>query len=278
MWPLWLTLTLVSGAASLVFNYFNRRTLGRGGDSTVYAWFFELCRLLFFLALIPFDYHLVINFNNLAILAALGLSELVGVYYYMKMHAHAELSISSILSRLRVILVPIAAFLFLGERLAPTQYLGIAIIFTGCLAVSVNGQVRGTKGLSYALAFIVANTFSNIFLKQATSFASTPIVTATFSLFPALLIPLLMQNVRTRLPTLRPMLRPILAAAFFNIITMYGLVSAYRLAPAGQVNSVFQGTTIFAVIIGIVFLREKNNIPLKLTGALLTTLGIILLV
>lgn len=274
----WLFFVVVAGLSSIVFNFFNRSILTRHPDSTIYAWLFEVIRLVFFLLLIPFDYRFSFTPFSLLVLLALGLSELFGVYLYMKMHAHTELSISSILSLLRVILVPLFAFIFLGERLTTLQYLGTSIIFAGCLVVSVNGEIRHSRGIKYAYGFVLINTLSNVLLKLATIYASTPIVSAAFSLPAAILIPVLMHRTNARLPTLKNIWRPTFIATFFNILTMYAIVSAYQLAPAGQVNSVFQGITVFAVLIGIIFLNERKHLALKLFGAALTSIGILLLV
>lgn len=274
----WLLFAALGALGSIIFNYFNRYVLRSGADSTVYAWLFELIRSIFFLAAIPFGSFVIHSWSTYLLLLALGLTELLGVYLYMKMHAHTELSVSVTIQRLKVILVPLAAFFFLAERLTSTQYLGIIIIFLGCLAVAGSGNIRKTKGLWYTLGFVFVNTASNLLLKASTSHASTAIVTAAFSLPAAALIPFLMKSTKLRLPTAKNILKPTLLASAFNILTMYGVVSAYRLAPAGLVSGTFQGISTLSVLVGIVFLNERKHIPLKLTGAALTTIGIILLV
>jgi drug/metabolite transporter (DMT)-like permease len=275
----WLFLAIIAGISSVLFNTLNRGTLKAGHDSTVYAWLFELIRFLFFALLIPFDHFLVCGPRTTLILISLGFSELVGVYLYMKMHASAELSISSILSRLRVLLIPFFAFIFLGERLSMAQYLGIVTIFVGCMTILGMKHVRSAKGIWYALGFVIVNTISTLLLKSASTIASTSIVTAAFSFPAAVLIPVIMRDSLTRIRfTTGPILKSTLLAAGFNIITMYTLVKAYALASAGQVNSVFQGVTALAVVVGILFFHEHDHKLLKILGAILTTIGIILLV
>ncbi len=275
----WLILAIISGISSVIFNTLNRGTLKNGHDSTVYSWLFETIRFLFFFALIPFDSFLICSWGSTAILILLGFSELAGVYLYMKMHAATELSVSSILSRLRVILVPIIAFIFIGERLTLLQYVGVTTIFAGCLVVAGMKHIRGTKGIWYALGFVIVNSVSNVILKSASGIASTSIVTAAFSFPSVVLIPVIMKSARVRIRfTFRPILKSTLLASLFNVITMYTMVLAYKLATAGQVNSVFQGVTSLSVIVGIFFLNERDHKWLKLVGAALTTVGILLLV
>ncbi len=279
MFQNWLVLAIVAGVSSVFFNAANRQALKNGEDSTVYAWIFELIRFIFFASLIPFNYFLICSARTTTTLILLGFSELAGVYLYMKMHSHTELSISSILSRLRVLLVPMFAFVFLGERLTTLQYIGIITIFTGCLVVVGMKNIRNTKGIWYALAFVIVNTLSTLLLKSASSVASTAIVSAAFSFPAAALIPLIMKSPRKRIAFSTSILfKPTLLAAAFNIITMYALVTSYQLAPAGQVNGVFQGATTLSVVFGIIFLNERDHKLLKIIGAALTTAGIILLV
>lgn len=275
----WLVLTVISGLSSVVFNTLNRDTLKNGHDSTVYSWLFEVIRFLFFAALIPFDYYLVCSSKNTFLLIALGFSELIAIYLYMKMHASAELSVSSVLSRLRVVLVPMFAFIFLGERLSSLQYLGVTAIFIGCLVVAGMKHLRGTKGVWYAIGFVLVNTISTVILKYVSNIASVPIVSAAFSFPAAVLIPIIMQSARSRIQlNLKLIFQPTLLAAIFNILTMYTLIMAYQSAPVGQVNTLFQAVTSLAVVAGIFILNERDHKWLKLLGAALTTIGVILLV
>lgn len=275
----WLILTIISGLSSVIFNTLNRETLKKGHDSTVYSWLFEVIRFLFFAALIPFDHYLVCSSQNTLILIALGFTELIAIYLYMKMHAHTELSISSIIVRLRVILVPLVAFIFLGERLSTLQYFGVTAVFAGCLVVTGMKHIRSTKGVWYALGFVLVNSVSNVLMKYASGIASVSIVSAAFSFPSAVLIPVIMQSAHSRIHLhFKPIFKQTLLAAGFNIVTMFTMVMAYRTSSVSQVNSVFQAITSLAVVVGIFALNERDHKWLKLLGAALTTLGIILLV
>jgi len=59
---------------------------------------------------------------------------------------------------------------------------------------------------------------------------------------------------------------------------MFVLVSALRLAPTGQVIGIFQGIAMLTVASGVIFLHERDHLWRKLAAALVTTIGIILLV
>lgn len=174
--PTWAILAIVAGIFSNILNFFSRFILKEGGDSTVWAWTFEFLRFAFFLPFVFFDYHLTLSFKAITILLFVGLTEFISVYLYMKMHKYSHLSISSILSRTRLIWVPVIAFLFFGERLTGLEYVGIALLFLGLSVVVAPHKLFVDKGAIYAnaAAFIIA--INTILLKQATPFASTPVI------------------------------------------------------------------------------------------------------
>lgn len=275
----WLILVIISGLSSNFFNTILRRTLRDGRDSTAYAWWFELFRLIFFVFLLPWDYAFVFSYSNLFWLLLLGLSEVVGVYTYMRMHSLTELSISSIITRLRSIWVAILAFALLGERLTLWQYVGVGTVVLGTLVVQQSYKFRLDKSMKVAIIFTLASAISTIIMKHTTTYASVSVINLAFSLPSVLLLPLLMKNPLARIKATLPVtLKSNLAASLFNNLTMLTLVAALKLTNASQVTGVFQGVTMLAVVIGIFVLDERDHKMRKLVAAAITTLGIMLLV
>jgi len=275
----WLHLTLLAGVGTIIFNSYNRFTLSKGHDSTVNAWGYEIARILIFLPFLLFDYHVVWTLSSIRIFLLMGVTELISVYLFMKMHASTELSLSSVFSRLRIIWTPLIAYFILGEVLSPVQYLGIVVIFVGCLIATTSLKNGNRLGFLYALLFSLVNGFSNIFVKQASGYASSSVVTILFSLPAAILIPFIMHKGIGRIRSnISIMFKPLGLAALFNSLTMFTLVSALRLAPSGQVIGLFQGMAMIGVVVGIVFLGEKELVGRKLLAAAVTIIGIILLV
>ena len=129
--PTWLILSILTGLASNGFNFFNRFILRNGDDATAYGWYLQLIRVLVFGILAFFDFRIIITPYSLFLFIIYGLTEFLGIYFYMKMHAFSDLSISTILSRTRMIWIPIIAFFFINEQLGLRDYIGIAIIFIG---------------------------------------------------------------------------------------------------------------------------------------------------
>ena len=275
----WLFLIIISGLASNGFNTVLRHTLKNGQDSTAYAWWFEVLRTIIFLMFLPWDHQVVYSPTNLFWLIALGLSEVVAVYTYMRMHGTTELSISSTITRMRSIWIAILAFTFLGERLTPWQYIGIMIIVVGTLIARESGKVRVDKSLKTALIFTIASAVSPIIMKHTTTYASVSVINLAFSLPAVIALPILMRDPITRMKSaFSKTIKSNLIASVFNVITMFTMVAALKQANASQVVGVFQGVSMLAVVVGIFVLNEHEHKLKKLIAAAITTVGIILLV
>lgn len=275
----WFLLTLIAGISSNLFGTLNRHLLHNGGDSTAYGWWFETFRFIIFSILALFNFSLILSFPNIALLFSLGISEVVGIFLFMKMHAHTELSLSSVVMQLRVIWVPLFAFMYLSEHLTVFQYLGVFAVFVGCLLVMWRGQTNFNKNIRYALLFSLVSAISSLLQKQATLIASTPVIIAAFSAPSVFMIPILMKNPWARLKhTGRALSGQVLSVTIINMVLMLSLVEAYRLSTASQVAAIFQGVSMLTVVVGIFFLQEKDHKWVKLAAAAITMVGIILLI
>lgn len=276
--PDWVILAVFAGVGSNILNIINRYLLRDGGDSNAWAWTFEFLRLILFLPFLFFDFNMDTSLKAVLLLVSVGITEFISVYFYMKMHKYSHLSISTILSRTRLVWVPVIAFLFLGERLTGMQYAGIAVLFFGLSIVVAPHKFFIDKGAVYAnlAAFMIA--INTILLKESTAYASTPVIMLFFSLPSVILFPLFMKNARKRLidQNLKQKLPKILASVS-NVIALFFLMAALRLGDVSRVNAIFQGMLILSVAAGIILLKERQDIKRKLIGTAVTIFGILLL-
>lgn len=276
--PLWVILALLAGLGSNVINFISRYILKDEGDSTAWAWTFEFLRLVIFIPFAFFDYKLILNLKSLSILISVGLTEFVAVYLYMKMHRYTHLSISTIISRTRLIWVPIIAFLFFGEKLTNLEYFGIIILFLGLSITVAPHKLFFDKGAIYANLAALMIALNTVILKPATAFASTPIIMIFFSLPSVILFPLLMKNPKERLihQNLDKKI-PKLLGTVANVVALYLLVAALSMGEVSKVNGLYQGMLVVSVLAGIILLKERQDISRKLIGTAVTLIGIILL-
>lgn len=277
----WIVIAILGGLASNLENFLFRYILKDGEDSTVYSWFHEFFRLFFYGAVIVFSLkNFEIKNINAGIfpLIGLGLIEFLTIYTFMKMHSFSHLSISSIISRTRLIWVPIIAYFMFGEILTNFQYVGIAILFSGLFLVSSPKEIFFDKGIRYAFAFSFMVAFVNIFMKLSSNYAATPILLVFMALPSVILFPIFMKNAKSRIRSfLKTKLLLKVMAGLVNALSMFLLTKALSIGQVSIVTGIYQGMMITSVLAGIFIFKEKENIGKKLIGSFIVIVGVILL-
>jgi drug/metabolite transporter (DMT)-like permease len=276
--PTWFILSILTGLTSNGFNYLNRLLLRDGDDGTAYAWYMQILRVAAFGTLALFDWHIILTPYSIFLFALLGLTEFIGTFLYMKMHTYSDLSISSILSRTRLIWVPIIAFFLINENLNSNDYVGILVIFAGVSLTMAPKKLLADKGAIYAnvSAFVIA--INIVITKMLLPYSSNSVLMIALALPSIFLYPLFMKNAQQRIHTLFK--TNILMKTFsigLGLVSIYLFLAAIRFGEASKVNAVYQGMLIFSVIAGIIFLKERENIWRKLIGATITVVGVVLL-
>lgn len=278
MIPQWVILAVLAGIASNFFNFVSRYALKDDGDSNAWAFLFEFIRLIVFLIFVFFDFSLKLEFQTFNLLFWIGFTEFISVYLYMKMHKYSHLSISTIISRTRLIWIPFIAFLFFGEHLKLVEYLGIATLFVGLSIVIAPHKLFIDKGAVYAnlAAFMIA--INTIMFKLALPYASNSVILVAFCLPSVILFPPLMKNAKSRIikEAKKNFLFKI-AGIFANVVSTYLFIWALHVGEVSKVNAVYQSMMILSVLAGIFILNERKDIFKKLLGSVVTVIGVILL-
>ena len=278
MLPEWVILAVLAGLGSNFFNFVSRFALKDDGDPSAWAFLYEFIRLVVFIAFLPFDFNLKFEFQTFQILFLVGFTEFISVYLYMQMHKFSHLSISTILSRTRLVWIPIIAFLFFGEKLQSMEYLGIVILFVGLSIVVAPHKLFIDKGAIYANLAAFAIAINTIMFKQAIPYASNSVILVAFCLPSVVFFPILMKNAKTRIFNEAKKHLPLkLAAISGNIVTTYLFILALHTGEVSRVNAIYQGMLIISVLAGIIILKERQDILRKLLGSIVTVVGVILL-
>lgn len=274
----WIILSTLSGLSSSLFNYVNRYVLKANGDSTSFAWWFEVLRVIIFLIILPFDNFIIWSHKTIFLLLLIGIIEVFSVYFFMKMHSFSELSISSIVLRLRIVWIPIFAFFLVGEKLSLKEYLGIFIILIGLSFVTSPKKFFVDKGVKLALLSTVITALLSTVIKMATPLASASVISIAMGLPAILVFPLLAKSWGSRIRSFyRKSIAGVSFAIFFNSISMYLQISALRIGPVGKVMAILQAMSIVSVLMGIFFLNEKKDVGKKIAGSLIVLFGVFIL-
>lgn len=275
--PLWLTLAIVSGLLSVLYNTFLRHVL-KSHDPLAFGWWFEFLRAIAFLVISYFDYSLDISLGNILFLVGLGTVECLSIFLYTKMHAYTELSISSVISRLRIVWVGIVSYLFLGERLMAVEYVGMVLILIGLMSVVQIKSLKVNQGVKYALVSSLVVAFLSPGIKHAQGFASVPVVMFFFTMPSVFIIPVLMRSARERLVQsirVKPAIQVLIVTV--NVATMYTLSYALKSGPVSLVTAVYQSMSMVSVLSGIVLLKEREHAAKKIIGSILALGGVLMM-
>lgn len=249
------------------------------GDSTAYGWWFEFVRTSFFALLLLSKPLPELTFEMTIPLLLVGISELFSVYVFMKMHSYTNLSISSVISRLRVIWSPLIAWFLVSERLTVPEYFGIVAIFIGIAVVTSPKEIKEDRGIKIALLFSFSSALLSTMMKGASAIASTELVIISQGILPLLMLPILMKSSISRIwNSVSHQFPQIALAGTFNIASSYLLVEALRISDASKTVGVYQAMTLFSVFYGIFILNEREKILRKIIGSIVVIIGVILTV
>src|SRR6266568_5185097 len=192
----------------------------------------------------------------------------------MKMHAYSHLSISTIISRTRLIWVPLIAFILFHEALTLTEYLGIVVLFVGLSVASSPKKIITDKGLKFAYLSAFTIALVNISLKLVAPYASTSVIMIFMALPSVLLFPIFMKNGKQRISiSLKSKLPLKLFTGLVTACATYLLAKAIDLGTVSIVTALYQSMMIASVVAGIVLLKERENVAKKVIGSLISLVG-----
>lgn len=274
----WLAFAIVAGMASNIANFITRKIIKDEKDVLTFSLFLEIFKVPIFTILAFFDFYINLSPKTVLLLVAIVASEPIAIYLYMKMHELNHLSISSIITRTRMIWVAILAFLLIGESLKIVNYIGIAVIFLGLSTVVSPRRFFVDKGIKIATLFSFEVAIFVVLLKELTKDISLPLI-ILFTLIPSSLIFFL--KIRNKKQTINSFVKNKFKLktifAIVNFIGFYGYIIAIKHGPVSIVTAIYQSMIIFAVLGGIIFLKEHEDIAKKIAGSAITVLGILLL-
>ncbi|MBI4249993.1 EamA family transporter [Candidatus Uhrbacteria bacterium] len=272
---LWILLAVIGGIGSNIFNFLTRYALKDGDDAVTFAWFFELIRGTIFAVAVFADPPESITVSGAALLAVVGIIEIVCIYLYMKMHSYAHLSISAVIIRMRLIWIPILAFLLLREALQAHEYIGILILFSGLLITGAPHKLKSDKGVRYAYIFSFFAALLAVTMKMASAWFSPSMIIFAMSIPSILVLPFLVKHPRKKIRALaNDRLVAKISVGLINAGSFYLYTVALHLGSVSVVQAIYQSMMIFSIAMGIILFQEREDIPRKLIGTAITLIGI----
>lgn len=206
----------------------------------------------------------------------------LGPILIFKALQQTEASVFTILFNARAIFVVLGAVVLLNNPFGAQQVLGTMLILAAVVAISFQKtSFQFKKGEVFSLLggfFIAAGTINDSFalkvidpiLYVSISFLSPGLVLWIFNIKSTSQI---LAILKTR------MFLKIALLSFIFSITFLSYSLAYKFGNnAAQIGAIFPVSSILTVLLSVVFLNERQRIPVKIAAALISFLGVYLLI
>lgn len=203
----------------------------------------------------------------------------VGTMLFFHAIKKIEASEMSIIGGIGPIVTIIASIFFLKDTLTVPQLIGVACILVAVVLINISNKGfvinRGTWFALLGTACYGIAVISDTYIIQRFEVASfIPIGSAGSSLIMLLVYP---KKIALVFQSLAKVNKNLL---FYSFLYAIGGISFYMAidtgALVGLVSTIARASIILTVILSSIFLGERNNIGKKLFGAILTTIGVIL--
>lgn len=136
-------------AAEIIDNFFSNKKFKHPSALIFYS---SLFNIIYVPILFIFQRPTIPPLSTLPIFLCLGLVGFGYLYPYYKALKYDDTSVAISFLAIERLLVPILAFLIVGEILAPIQYIGILLIISSVVALGLHhlkGKLKFSKGLWY---------------------------------------------------------------------------------------------------------------------------------
>jgi drug/metabolite transporter (DMT)-like permease len=271
-----LVVALVLGAALLHATW--NAVLRSGGDR---LWSITVMSMVSAAAAAPFA--LLLARPAMASWPYIGLSAALQIGYCLflvRAYRDGELAqVYPIARGVSPLLVTLGAAVVAGERLAPADLAGIALVSGGIVSLAFGRTRPGLHSTLAALAtggFIAAYTLTDGVGARASG--NAPAYAAWLFVTQGAPMPLVYMAIRGRL-TISPRDPETHKAVLGGVLSMaaYGVVVwALTMGPMGQVSALRETSVLFAAVIGAVFLKERLTVG-RLVAAAMIAAGAYLL-
>jgi drug/metabolite transporter (DMT)-like permease len=286
--PREISLVLLS---ALLHAAWNLSTKG-SGNPVAFALLLRTTMACLLIALVPFFELSEIPAAVWWILLGSALVHTFYLYCLSKGYQSGDLSVVYPIARSTPAFVPLAAVPLLGERLSALGALGIAVVVVGIWLVHAEGwrwRNLGHPGVKYALLTLAATVGYSLFDKQGMAVFtdatwSGPIPRAMAYLFllevlgVPLFLPLALREVGVEglRRAFRMEIRTVAGAALAATASYTLILEAFRTASVSYVVAARQSSVLFAVALGVIFLRERPS-RIRVLGAFATVAGVALI-
>jgi drug/metabolite transporter (DMT)-like permease len=254
---------------------------------SVYSWglFYQLGAAVIFLPLVFKNISLVPAFTNTSAYITLTIACLIWAVLSMSnliSYKHTDLSLREPVSQSKILWTLILGVLILGESITTHVLLGTFLVFVGIVIAIFHPERKFGDFHNIGIRITLASAFVSgcaAIIDKASLHYFNP----NFYAFITYLVPglILLCFARKRLPEIKHLLKTKLWIALmgtvFSSLGYYFTLKVYSALNITIAYPILQLGVIFTIIAGIWFLKEKENMTLRILGTVITLAGVILL-
>lgn len=279
----WLILSLLALVTFVIYDVAGRYFATRSENPQAFATIYNTTVAIIAPFLFIFDRTLPSNLSPKVIfftILGLILWGLNGRYEYFA-KKHVEASVFTITMKLAPVINFFLALIFLKEQLTISKIGGIVLIIIANLLLFLGnkGKIISKQGLKYTLLLALIISFAWLFdAVNVKYWGVAPFSIISFAvgglisgIFPTVKI----KDIRREL-VLTPIWQFIILG-LFNLIGYAFMIKALTLGPASNVMPIVTSTTPLVVLIGIVFLGERDSLASKIFASILVLVAIYLM-
>jgi drug/metabolite transporter (DMT)-like permease len=278
---MWLAYALIAVLSSTILATIFRVVSVKAKDTRTFSFIFNVSVLMIALALIALTGIGNIDLDpyllTLLLLSSIG----YGIFqrYQFLARKHLESSVTQTIMTPASIIGYILAIVWLNESPTPLKIMGYVLILISTLIVVLKpGKKLGLN--KYALlAFLISGALNISIVidrkvtphfDQALTYVAIIMLAQVFFTF----LPSIPYGAIKREFLLQK--KSLLVLAVLNFIALFCTISALQLAPATSVAPIISSNVVFIAIAGIIFLKERDYIGVKLVAAAVACAGLFL--
>ncbi len=277
---LWFIYALIAAITSGIKGVLTRFVV-KDHDILSYGFLFNILAATFFIPLMIMEFSLPESLYAWEV-AGLGIAlwtvvSLIG----FKATQLVEISLKDSLGQIRLIFLLIMSSIFLSEPMTSTKIIGTLLILFGTIVLTYKGKIFGKitdTGIQLTLVASFLMAVTAIVDKVALSYWNVPTYSFVAFFFPGLIMgAFTLKRVDKLSRMIKKKLLPTIMASLLIVVSAYFMFRSYQLTDVSNVFPILRLSTLVGVLGGIVFLRERKDVPKKIFGVLVMIVGAILI-
>ncbi len=198
-------------------------------------------------------------------------------------NTHIDAAQFAVISNLQGVFTVILSGIFLGERLAPIQLLGVVIIVSAASMVAVKGFTKDTFRIGkWSWVAILSAIFAGAAISSEKFLVGEMSLPTYFILgwgLQTIWMTVLVGKEWRHLSSLTKVdYRDIVWQGLLRTGAGFAIIHAFLLADSGLLSSIRSYKTVLIFLAALIFLGENEHFWRKATGSVLATIGLLLLI